>query len=1050
MRVAQAASASLLFLWFALSVGVLAQEMDLEALLDDLTATTTRQSTVASAVAPAAEAEEEMAGFMEEAEELVEPEAMEAPEAPEALDEVEEEAFFEEEGAEPEGIVEIPVVEVPAELMGDLFPEGAAEIEEAEPAEMEAEMEAPAPEEEADIEDLFAPEAAAEEMAVGEVVEEEAEMEGEEEASLEDLLGGGEEIEEPEAVEEAEGEAEAEAEGSAEEPAEAGEAGGEGLEAAREIAAQEEVRRQADEKLGLEARDRGNVALERGEYEKALEYFEDSLKKLRERPVIQRDLASARWGAAEADYRIALGLYRDPATKMDIEKIREANRRLERALERAPDHRAAASLLARMKQHESRLEEIAELPVPVDERPDVIEKDKSVEQLLDEGKQFFEIEDYKSAEALFSRALQIDEYNIPAMRFLKKIEERRYQAATREREASVAKAMRTVRETWTPPIIEEVELPDAIAGRQVIETISQAQKVQEKMARIMIPAIEFRQVNINDVVNFLVDASVKGDPEGVGVNIILNLRLPGTAEASAPAPQPTAPAPGGFDPFFEEEFGEFMDQPAGPAGGTAAGGPAIPTITLNLRRISLYDALKIITEVAGLRYRIEGNTVIITPAGYVTGTVVTRMYPVQPSIFDVIIEREESDEERGEGEFIEMGTRTTVKHGDVEEFFKKLGVPFPVGTSITYNRAMSKLIVANTPENLDIFERILQQLNVVPQQVEIEARFIEISQGDLEELGLEWMLTDDYEVAWQEGAGPIATRERVQVNADADGVTKGLRFFSFDRNTAAVSPASAITRGVGESALGGILSIATVLTNPEVSMILHALSQKGGSDLLSAPRVTTRAGVGAVIEVVREIIYPTEFEVTQPTIQSEGNLVTPPTVTPGGFETRETGVILNVTPLVTPDGYTIDLNLSPEVSELVDWIQYGSEFTISQPIQNPLTGLLIGSRERTFSYNIPQPVFSSRNVATSISIWDGQTVVMGGLIREELIKTDDKIPVLGDIPLLGRLFRTKGEYSQKRNLLIFVTARLVDPAGKPIHGAGALAMPGMSAEPQGE
>jgi general secretion pathway protein D len=163
-------------------------------------------------------------------------------------------------------------------------------------------------------------------------------------------------------------------------------------------------------------------------------------------------------------------------------------------------------------------------------------------------------------------------------------------------------------------------------------------------------------------------------------------------------------------------------------------------------------------------------------------------------------------------------------------------------------------------------------------------------------------------------------------------------------------------------------------------------------------------------------------------------VTTPPVVTPGSFETRETGVILNVTPTVGPDGYTIDLVMVPEVSELVDWIQYGS--SVSIPRTDPITGLFSG--DQSFTFNIPQPIFASRNVTTSIVIWDGQTVVMGGLIREDLVKVKDKIPLLGDIPVLGRLFRSEGSYSQKKNLLIFVSARLVDPAGKPIHRGEAL------------
>ena len=197
---------------------------------------------------------------------------------------------------------------------------------------------------------------------------------------------------------------------------------------------------------------------------------------------------------------------------------------------------------------------------------------------------------------------------------------------------------------------------------------------------------------------------------------------------------------------------------------------------------------------------------------------------------------------------------------------------------------------------------------------------------------------------------------------------------------------------------------------------------------MSAPRVTTRSGQNAIIQVVREIIYPTEFDTTQPQFNENGNITTPPVVTPGSFQTRPTGVILEVTPTVGPDGYTIDLVLQPEVAELVDWLQYGSVVQLSQT--------------QSFTFNIPQPVFRSRKVTTSIVIWDGQTVVMGGLIREDLVTIKDKVPILGDIPLLGRLFRNEGEYSQKENLLIFVTARLVDPSGKPIHKAEVMAMPG--------
>ena len=78
-----------------------------------------------------------------------------------------------------------------------------------------------------------------------------------------------------------------------------------------------------------------------------------------------------------------------------------------------------------------------------------------------------------------------------------------------------------------------------------------------------------------------------------------------------------------------------------------------------------------------------------------------------------------------------------------------------------------------------------------------------------------------------------------------------------------------------------------------------------------------------------------------------------------------------------------------------------------------------------------QPIFSTREVTTKVTVWDGATLVMGGLTREEVKKTSDKVPILGDIPFIGRAFQSKGETSQKRNLLIFVTANLVSPGGSP-------------------
>ena len=137
---------------------------------------------------------------------------------------------------------------------------------------------------------------------------------------------------------------------------------------------------------------------------------------------------------------------------------------------------------------------------------------------------------------------------------------------------------------------------------------------------------------------------------------------------------------------------------------------------------------------------------------------------------------------------------------------------------------------------------------------------------------------------------------------------------------------------------------------------------------------------------------------------------------------------LQATPTIGPDGFTIDLRLEPEVVEFEGFINYGSPiFTGGVSNGQPVQILLTDNR-------IEMPVFATRRVATDVTIWDGQTVAVGGLIREDIQHVEDKLPILGDLPIAGFLFRSKSEVHSKRNLTIFVTARLIDPAGAPING----------------
>src|SRR5204862_2022173 len=155
-------------------------------------------------------------------------------------------------------------------------------------------------------------------------------------------------------------------------------------------------------------------------------------------------------------------------------------------------------------------------------------------------------------------------------------------------------------------------------------------------------------------------------------------------------------------------------------------------------------------------------------------------------------------------------------------------------------------------------------------------------------------------------------------------------------------------------------------------------------------------------------------------------VVTP--TTPQDWETRNTGVTLEVEPVVGGDGHTIDLNLVPQVVEFEGFINYGSP--INAVGITTLAGAITRSVPIELTPNvINQPVFCTRKVTTSVSVADGQTVVLGGLMREDVQKVEDKTPIIGDIPFIGRAFRTNVDQHTKKNLVIFVTARVITPAG---------------------
>jgi general secretion pathway protein D len=187
-------------------------------------------------------------------------------------------------------------------------------------------------------------------------------------------------------------------------------------------------------------------------------------------------------------------------------------------------------------------------------------------------------------------------------------------------------------------------------------------------------------------------------------------------------------------------------------------------------------------------------------------------------------------------------------------------------------------------------------------------------------------------------------------------------------------------------------------------------------------------GQQASIRMITERYFPDEWgDATLATTTSSttsGSSTTSSTFTtfvsglPEFDDPEEEGITLVVTPEVDADRRTISLTLNPRISQHTGWTDYSYEVTDN-----------VGDTTQTYTQTLKKAEISERIVSTKVSVLDGETIVLGGIISDVLTERYDKVPVLGELPLVGRLFQSRGMQATKTNLLIFLTCRLIKPDG---------------------
>ena len=490
-----------------------------------------------------------------------------------------------------------------------------------------------------------------------------------------------------------------------------------------------------------------------------------------------------------------------------------------------------------------------------------------------------------------------------------------------------------------------------------------------------------------------------------------------------------------------------------------------PTVSLQLRGVSVYQALDYTCKRVGFSFTVGSGGIVEVREDTGDSLLETEIYPLSTA---AVLKMTGLGAGGGAGAAAGGGAASPfggaaaggAGAGDgqrpeevaIKNFLTRSGVAFELPATLSYDG--TNLIVYQSRKNLDRVKNIIRRYSDI-KQVHIEAKFMEVEQKILNELGVNWSLSPTINQANALLPNPLpAPFNQIDPTATARAGTN-LRSINsvFATNNSTVrslnvtgiaaipQPAPNFPGGINlgntnqsYSANVGIIGAETL------GLAIRAIEENAGSDLMSSPSLTVLDGKTAVIKVAQLLRYPQAYGDTQSNVGTGGGggtqqnpnagaAVAITAGTPQDFTIQEVGVTLEVTPTVAADD-SIALNLKPKVTEFEGFVEYGGTSVA-------ISGNITVSVPSGFF----QPIFSTREVTTEVTVFDGATVVIGGLTREEVKTIDDKVPVLGSIPLIGAAFRSSGKSIQKKSLMVFVTANLVSPGGATLRSSH----PGMRA-----
>jgi general secretion pathway protein D len=672
-----------------------------------------------------------------------------------------------------------------------------------------------------------------------------------------------------------------------------------------------------------------------------------------------------------------------------------------------PDHKGARALLREMADPDRH---------PPALTPRHVENVKRIQDLLRRAQSFHELGDFDSAVRTAQDALRIDPYNNAARRIMERAENekaRYYESARNHTRGRMLTEVSSLWEDAIPPSRADLASYETSRTESVSKISNSRDRLLRNMRTLMVPRVDFANATLGEVLEFLRVRSRDLDPEGRGVDFVLNV------------PEQTADR----------------------------------QLTLSLENIPLEELVRYVAEQSGTAYRIDDFAVRFVSLTEDSTDLVVMQYRVPPGF----IETAPAEAAASPDPFSQQPAGGgALRRLTAREFLEARGVTFPDGATATYSTATNNLVVRNTRKNQEVVEMLVEQAAAsAPKQALITVKMVEVNQNNLNELGFDWLL-GAFNVPGSNGVfgsggtvgnqmAPDALGENFPIQYPGTNIpvgmnpmTAGLRSSGelFARPTIDNLMGENITAPTVDSRSPGQFAVAGVLTDPQFQVVVRAINQRKSIDFVSMPSIVAKSGQKATVDIIREFLYPTEFDPPQIPQQvgsaQIGNLrlitdnrtapITPST--PTNFEMRKLGTVIEVEPVISDDGREVELLIAPQNTEFEGFIDYGS------PIENPLD-LGNGPGVQLVDNRIIQPIFRTNKASTAVRVYDGSTVVLGGVIAQRAVEVRDKVPVIGSIPLVGRLWRSSVTVSEKKNFVIFVTVRVIDPSGLPLNPATA-------------